>query len=248
MWTGISIAVFVGISLTGQERILSWFGLGNYWLSTVQPGQLHRVVLDLHSTTATMGNCLVVYGRRPADLALAALVQSELRASLFICTKRMPLRPVFWWSSGPVVWLSVGPVPGGSRCSCCDPDALGPGGLFPGHCTGFGGAGPRSELLVGPSSSLQSDPPRDAQGQLTALLHPARQGRTGTRWMEQPRCSWGRMPRRRETLQRDDAVVPVFVNEAAYAEKTHRFVSDATWEVWSVKPQWTRALHELIKS
>ena len=29
------------------------------------------VALDLHSTTSAMGNSLVVYGRRPADLALA---------------------------------------------------------------------------------------------------------------------------------------------------------------------------------
>ena len=36
-----------------------------------------RVALDLHSTTAAMGNCLVVYGRRPADLALAARVHGR---------------------------------------------------------------------------------------------------------------------------------------------------------------------------
>ena len=50
-----------------------------------------------------------------------------------------------------------------------------------------------------------------------------------------------------ETLQRNDAVVPVFVNEAAYAEK-HIAFSLTQREVWSVKPQWTRALHELLKS
>ena len=31
------------------------------------------VAIDLHSTTAAMGNSLVVYGRRPADLALSLI-------------------------------------------------------------------------------------------------------------------------------------------------------------------------------
>ena len=42
------------------------------------------VAVDLHSTTAAMGNSLVVYGRRPADLALAALVQGALGLPIYL--------------------------------------------------------------------------------------------------------------------------------------------------------------------
>ena len=42
------------------------------------------VVLDLHSTTAAMGCSLVLYGRRPADLALAALVQGALGLPIYL--------------------------------------------------------------------------------------------------------------------------------------------------------------------
>ena len=42
------------------------------------------VAFDLHSTTAAMGSSLVVYGRRPADLALAAGVQQRLGLPVYL--------------------------------------------------------------------------------------------------------------------------------------------------------------------
>ena len=42
------------------------------------------VAIDLHSTTAAMGNSLVVYGRRPADLALAAALQQKLGLPIYL--------------------------------------------------------------------------------------------------------------------------------------------------------------------
>jgi len=42
------------------------------------------VAIDLHSTTSAMGNSLVVYGRRPADLALAAGVQARLGLPVYL--------------------------------------------------------------------------------------------------------------------------------------------------------------------
>ena len=50
-----------------------------------------------------------------------------------------------------------------------------------------------------------------------------------------------------ETLQREDAFIPVFINEAAYAEK-HIAFSLTQREVWPVKPQWIGALNELLKT
>ena len=43
-----------------------------------------QVLLDLHSTTAAMGSCLVVYGERPADLALAAACQGQLGLPIYV--------------------------------------------------------------------------------------------------------------------------------------------------------------------
>ena len=43
-----------------------------------------EVAIDLHSTTSGMGNSLVVYGRRPADLALAAGIQARLGLPIYL--------------------------------------------------------------------------------------------------------------------------------------------------------------------
>ena len=61
------------------------------------------VAIDLHSTTSGMGNSLVVYGRRPADLALAAGVQARLGLPIYLHGPMLPRR-VFWWSVGPAAW------------------------------------------------------------------------------------------------------------------------------------------------
>ena len=77
-----------------------------YGPAGVQPCQ---VAIDLHSTTAAMGNCLVVYGRRPADLALAALIQAELDYR-FISMNWIPRKQVFLLSVA-LRLIEVGPVP-----------------------------------------------------------------------------------------------------------------------------------------
>ncbi len=42
------------------------------------------VAIDLHSTTAAMGNSLVLYNRRPASLALAAVLQRRLGLHIYL--------------------------------------------------------------------------------------------------------------------------------------------------------------------
>ena len=72
-----------------------------------------RVALDLHSTTAAMGSCLVVYGRRPADLALAARVQGALGLPIYLHEADAAQTGflVEQWPCGLVI--EVGPVPQG---------------------------------------------------------------------------------------------------------------------------------------
>ena len=43
-----------------------------------------QIALDFHTTTASMGSCLVVYGRRGADLALASLIQNKLGLPIYL--------------------------------------------------------------------------------------------------------------------------------------------------------------------
>ncbi len=71
------------------------------------------VVLDLHSTTSAMGNALVVYGRRPADLALAAGVQGLLGLPIYLheADQAQTGFLVESWPCGLVI--EVGPVPQG---------------------------------------------------------------------------------------------------------------------------------------
>ncbi len=71
------------------------------------------VAIDLHSTTAAMGNCLVVYGRRKADLALAAGLQQRLGLPVYLHEGDSAQTGylVERWPCGLVV--EVGPVPQG---------------------------------------------------------------------------------------------------------------------------------------
>jgi aspartoacylase len=61
------------------------------------------VALDLHSTTAAMGSSLVVYGRRPGDLALAAGLQQRLGLPIYL-QSTIRLRPAIWSNAGPAGW------------------------------------------------------------------------------------------------------------------------------------------------
>jgi aspartoacylase len=65
-----------GVEVQRARQLLERFGPGG-------PAAC-PVALDLHSTTAAMGNSLVVYGRRPADLALAAVLQHRLGLPIYL--------------------------------------------------------------------------------------------------------------------------------------------------------------------
>lgn len=82
------------------------------------PGGLdpQAVVIDLHSTTAAMGSSLVVYGQRPADLALAAACQFRLGLPVYLHEGDAVQSGflVGLWPCGVV--LEVGPVAQGVLC------------------------------------------------------------------------------------------------------------------------------------
>ena len=205
-----------------------------------------QVVIDLHSTTAPMGNSLVVYGRRPADLALAAACQARLGLPIYQ-HEHDPAQTGFMaeaWPCGLV--LEVGPVPQGVLSPViCRQTQLGLETLL--DLLAEASQAPlqlRSPLrLHRHSGSL--DLPRDASGQPVACLHP-----------ERLRCDWHPLEPGAPLFQSSDGeVIPfageagqvtVFSNEAAYQEKNIA-TSLARQVTMPIDPSWSLALSELLQ-
>ena len=224
--------------ITRARELLHQFGPEG-----VQPCQ---VAIDLHSTTAAMGNCLVVYGRRPADLALAALIQAELGLPIYLheLDSAQTGFLVERWPCGLVI--EVGPVPQSvldsrivrqtrlalETCFRALAAAM--------HCRG---RYPRTLVVHRHLGSV--DLPRDDADRQTGLLHPEIQGRD---WQcvqaDQPLFQRASGDDCLEGLHED--AVPVFVNEAAYAEKRIAF-SLTHREVVPVEDAWRDALERLIQ-
>ena len=205
-----------------------------------------RVALDLHSTTAGMGSSLVVYGRRPADLALAGGVQRLLGLPVYLHESDAAQTGflVERWPCGLVI--EVGPVPQGvldSRVVLQTQLAL--EACLQVLSESRSGLGLQPKSLVVHRHLRSLDLPRDEHGQPSALLHSLCQG-----------SDWHPLREGAPLLRRadgtvldvpDDAVnlVPVFINEAAYAEK--RIALSLTQrEVWPVLPNWIAALEKLL--
>ena len=136
------------------------------------------VALDLHSTTSAMGNSLVLYGRRPADLALAAGMQARLGLPVYLHEADAAQTGflVERWPAGLVV--EVGPVPQGLvSATICRQTQL---ALEAACDTLAAAAAGRLRLPQGLQVHLHQgslDLPRLTDGTPLAALHPQRQHR-----------------------------------------------------------------------
>jgi aspartoacylase len=205
------------------------------------------VVLDLHSTTAAMGCSLVLYGRRPADLALAALVQGALGLPIYLHESDSAQTGflVERWPCGLVV--EVGPVPQGVLESrivrqtriavevCLEVLAA----------VRLGVMRPPRQVVV--HRHLGScDVPRGGSDQPHALIHQRLQGRDWVPLKPLDAIFQAADGTTVETPQIEHPSIPVFINEAAYAEK-HIAFSLTKREVWAMEPQWVQQLGALLK-
>lgn len=205
------------------------------------------VVLDLHSTTAAMGCSLVLYGRRPADLALAALVQGALGLPIYLHESDSAQTGflVERWPCGLVV--EVGPVPQGVLESrivrqtriavevCLEVLAA----------VRLGVMRPPRQVVV--HRHLGScDVPRGESDQPHALIHQRLQGRDWVPLKPLDAIFQAADGTTVETPQIEHPSIPVFINEAAYAEK-HIAFSLTQREVWAMEPQWLQQLGALLK-
>ena len=210
------------------------------------------VVIDLHSTTAAMGNCLVVYGRRPADLALAAALQQKLGLPIYL-HEGDPHQNGYLveaWPCGLVI--EVGPVPQGVLTAAVVlQTAIALEATLALLAGARQGRLPQPTHLVVHRHRLSLDLPRHGNGSPAAVIHPLRQHR-----------DWQPLRAGDPLFQATDGgtiaycppaglenqpVWPVFINEAAYGEKGIA-LSLTSRERWPVQPSWTEALQALTSA
>ncbi len=207
------------------------------------------VALDLHSTTASMGNSLVVYGQRPADLALAAGLQGRLGLPVYLheADAAQTGYLVERWPCGLVI--EVGPVAQGVvhptillQTRLALESAL--------EVLAEARSGqlrlPRQLVLHHHLCSL--DLPRHDNGAPRGVIHPRRQGRD---WQPLRPGDPLFLDEAGETLVYEpplglngEPVWPVFINEAAYREKGIA-LSLTQRRRWPVQQSWGEALTEL---
>lgn len=209
------------------------------------------VVFDLHSTTAAMGNSLVVYGRRPADLALAAALQGALGLPIYLheADARQSGFLVECWPCGLVI--EVGPVPQGVlTAAVVDQTALALDTALELLAGARRGSLPLPRQLVVHRHRISLDLPRRADGTPAALIHPRRQHRD---WQPlEPGdplflAADGRtLPYLPPPGLEGRRMWPVFINEAAYGEKGIA-LSLTEREVWPLDPAWSPALLALAR-
>ncbi|WP_259703118.1 MULTISPECIES: aspartoacylase [Synechococcales] len=201
------------------------------------------VVLDLHSTTAAMGNSLVLYGRRPADLALAAGIQALLGLPIYLHEGDAAQSGflVERWPCGLVI--EVGPVPQGviTATICRQTQLAVEAALSVLAMAQAGRLRLPAELVV--HRHLGSlDLPRHSDGRPAACLHPLRQHRD---WQPLfPGDPLFLCPDGTTISQAQSAPAvqwPVFINEAAYGEKGIA-LSVTERECWPCCGSWAEAL------
>ncbi len=207
------------------------------------------VALDLHSTTAAMGNSLVVYGRRPADLALAAAIQAELGLPIYLheadaCQTGYLVER---WPCGLVI--EVGPVPQGVLAPAITRQTrLALEAALTALALAAAGSLRLPRQLVVHRHLGSLDLPRHADGSPAALIHPMRRGRDWQPLREgEPLFldeQGATVPYRAPAGREGETVWPVFINEAAYGEKGIA-LSLTQREIWPVQPAWPEALTAL---
>ena len=217
------------------------------------------VAIDLHSTTSGMGSSLVVYGRRPTDLALAAGIQGRLGLPIYLHEADLQQTGflIEQWPCGLVI--EVGPVPQGLvQARICEQSQLALEASLAVLADANRGDLRLPESLVVHRHLTSLDVPRGADGLPSACIHPGRQSRDW--WSLRPGDPLFQTPSN-EVIGFDpgalelpghhvadanlDDLVAVFINEAAYGEKGIA-LSLASREVWPVEQPWIDALSNCL--
>ncbi len=204
-----------------------------------------QIVLDFHTTTASMGSCLVVYGRRDTDLALAALIQNKLGLPIYLheSDQKQTGFLVESWLCGIVI--EIGPIGQGLLNS----QIISQTKLILESCMEQIQAVKKLNFIFPDKLIIHRhvksiDFPRDEDKNINAYVHPLRQSK-----------DWNPLNINDELFYRlngeiikyeeNDSYVPVFINEAAYMEKNIA-MSFTKREIWNFEDNWKRSLIELV--
>jgi aspartoacylase len=209
------------------------------------------VAIDLHSTTAAMGNSLVLYNRQPATLALAAVLQRRLGLPIYLHESDLDQSGYLAACWPCALVIEVGPVAQGLVCGrICQQSQIAVETALEALSQAREGAlDLGSELVVhGHLSSI--DLPRHEDGSPAGLVHPTLQDRDwrplragdplflamdGSMTVLRPEYGAG-----------GENLWPVFINEAAYGEKGIA-LSLTNREILPVAAGWAASLTELAR-
>ncbi len=204
------------------------------------------VVIDLHSTTAAMGNALVVYGRRPTDLALAAGIQARLGLPVYLHEADLAQTGflIERWPCGVVI--EVGPVPQGVvSATICRQTQLALEAALEVLAAGRDGGLRLPNALTVHRHLGSLDLPRRSDGQPHACVHPMRHHRD---WQPIRPGDPLFLGASGETIdlagEALEPLWPVFINEAAYGEKGIA-LSLTRRERWPCRSEWGTSLTAL---
>ena len=204
-----------------------------------------QIALDFHTTTASMGSCLVVYGRRAADLALASLIQNKLGLPIYLheSDKKQTGFLVESWPCGLVV--EIGPVGQGllnSRIICQTKLILEALMEEIHQVKNLNLFFPDKLIIHRHVKSI--DFPRDKKGNIDGYVHSLRQSKD---WSELKKNDELFFKLNGEIIrfEEKEPYIPVFINEAAYVEKNIA-MSFTKRELWDFQQEWKQSLINLI--
>jgi len=207
------------------------------------------VVIDFHSTTSAMGTCIVVYGRRLADLAFAALIQNRLNLPIYLHEGDNSQTGflVEKWPCGLVI--EIGPVPQGVlKTEIIEQTAIAVEVCLDELSkVKFGNSIFPKEIVI--HRHLKSlDFPRDSLGNIIGYLHRDIDGKD---WFPIKKghnlfSTFNGTEMKFIDPDLPEDLIPVFINESAYLEKGIA-MSLTTKECWDFKKIWSERLISLIK-
>ena len=203
------------------------------------------IALDFHTTTASMGSCLVVYGRRDADLALASLIQNQLGLPIYLheSDQKQTGFLVESWPCGIVI--EIGPIGQGllnSRIISQTKLILETFMEQINQVKNLNLYFPEKLIIHRHIKSI--DFPRDEKGNIDGYVHTQRESKD---WQELKKDDELFFKLNGEIIrfEEDEPYVPVFINEAAYMEKNIA-MSFTKRESWDLKKEWKQSLIDLV--
>jgi len=213
-----------------------------YGIDGINPCQ---IAIDLHSTTAAMGSSLVIYGNRSSDFALAALIQSRLGLPIYLHEDDLNQKGflVESWPCGLVV--EIGPVPQ----SIIDGNIVEKNRIIL-EVIFEELSKVKKRLATYPQKLIiyrhikSVDYPRHGDGSISSYINP-----------EIISLNWKRLQSNMALFKSADGIqsqfeaikdaYPVFINEAAYAEKKIA-LSFTKKEILNFQNRWSNDLSKLI--